>query len=182
MNFCVERRDVSSFVPRRILWIGRRRSSALCAPQKSSTHSMFHRPLLDLRDPFPSFSSTPLAMTGIRRLPCAAPPEGMLFGHLAESTPLTGHMNPRPALTSAARRSTTPRGDTASTSRTTTLPPQSQPPKKSDGLQQQAAASGGPHQTSVVNPCLSADVWSSTRKLVRGTESISSVEGTLSRG
>ena len=28
MNFCVETCDVSSFVPRRILWLGERRSSA----------------------------------------------------------------------------------------------------------------------------------------------------------
>ena len=31
-------------------------------------------------------------------------------------------------------------------------------------------------------PWLSADLWSSTRKLVRGNESLSSVEGALSRG
>ena len=47
---------------------------SLCTPQKSSTPSIFHRPLLDVPDPFPSFCSTPppsastaLPMTGIRR-------------------------------------------------------------------------------------------------------------------
>ena len=66
---------------------------SLCAPQRSSTHSMFHRPLLDVPDPFPSFCSTPppststaLPMTGIRRHPRATPPGGLLFGRLAEST------------------------------------------------------------------------------------------------
>ena len=34
----------------------------------------------------------------------------------------------------------------------------------------------------MVNPWLGADMWSSTRKLGRGNESISSVEGTLSSG
>ena len=30
-------------------------------------------------------------MTGIRRPPCPTPPGGLLLGHLAESTPLTGN-------------------------------------------------------------------------------------------
>ena len=54
-----------------------------CASQKSSVHNMFHRPLLDVPDPFPSFCSTPppttptsLLMTGIRRSPCATPHGG----------------------------------------------------------------------------------------------------------
>ena len=53
-----------------------------------------------------------------------------------------------------------------------------------DGFPQQAAASGSPQQVpaGMVNPWLTADMWSSTRKLVRGSESISSVERTLSRG
>ena len=65
--------------------------------QKSSTHSMFHRPLLDVPHPCPSFCSTPppstpnsLFMDGIRRPSCATPPGRLLFGQLAESTPLTG--------------------------------------------------------------------------------------------
>ena len=59
---------------------------------------MCHRPLLDVPDPFPFFCSTPppstptaLSMTGIRRSPCATPPAGTLFGHLAESSPHTGY-------------------------------------------------------------------------------------------
>ena len=57
---------------------------------------MFHRPLLDVPDPFPSFRSSPppstpnsLQTTGIRRPSCATPPEGLLFGHLAGFTPFT---------------------------------------------------------------------------------------------
>ena len=64
---------------------------------KSSTHSIFHRPLFDVLDPCPSCCSTPppstptaLPMSGIRRSPCATPHGGLLFGYLAESTPLTG--------------------------------------------------------------------------------------------
>ena len=95
-------------------------------------------------------------------------------------------LSPRLASTSAVstRRSSAPRGETASTLRTTTLPPQSQHPKTPMVFHQQTAASGSPQQASsgVVNPWLSADMWSSTRKLVRGNESISSVEATLSRG
>ena len=58
-----------------------------CASQKSSTHNMFHRPLFDVPDPFPSLCSTSppstptaLPMTGIRRPTCATPPGGSLFG------------------------------------------------------------------------------------------------------
>ena len=52
------------------------------------------------------------------------------------------------------------------------------------GFQQQAATSGSPQQasSSVVNPWFDADVWSSSRELVRGSESTSSVQGTLSTG
>ena len=57
------------------------------------SYSLFHRPLLDMPDPFPSFCFTPpqttpnsLLLTGIRRPPCAPPPAGMLVGHLAESS------------------------------------------------------------------------------------------------
>ena len=119
---------------------------------------------------------------------CATPPGGLLFGHLAESTPLAGYdMSPRPASTSAvdARRPTTPRGEAASTLSTTTLPPQSQPPKTPMTFQQQAAASGGQQQapSSVVNPWLSADMRSSTRKLVRKEELSSSARARkLERG
>ena len=51
---------------------------------KSSTHNMFHRPLLDVPDPClsfcstsPPFTPTPLPMTGIRRPSCATPPGGI---------------------------------------------------------------------------------------------------------
>ena len=57
---------------------------------------MFHRTLLDMPDTFSSFCSTPpqttpdsLLLTRIKRTPCATPPAGMLFGHLAESSPHT---------------------------------------------------------------------------------------------
>ena len=51
------------------------------------------------------------------------------------------------------------------------------------GFQQQAAASGSQQHasSSVTKAWLSADLWG-TRKLVQGNESISSVDGTLSRG
>ena len=93
-------------------------------------------------------------------------------------------MSPSPASTSAVstRRSITPRGETAWIPTTTTSTVAAS--KNSDGFHQQAAASCSPQQVpaSVVKPWLSADMWSSTRKPVRGNESIASVEGTLSRG
>ena len=95
-------------------------------------------------------------------------------------------ISPRPASTSTVntRRSTTPRGKTASTSRTTTLPLQPQPPITPTVFisKRQPTVARSEHQASVVNPWLGADTWSSTRKLMRGNESLSSVEGTLSRG
>ena len=63
---------------------------------------MFHRPLLDVPDPFPSFCSTPpastpnsLLVTGCKGPHCATPPGGLLFGHQAEPTPLTCLQNNR---------------------------------------------------------------------------------------
>ena len=57
---------------------------------------MFHRPLLDVPDPFPSFCSFPppskqtlLPLTGIRKSPGATPHGGFQFGRLVEPTPLT---------------------------------------------------------------------------------------------
>ena len=74
----------------------RSRVLSFCAHQKSSTHIMFHRPLLDVPDPLPSCCFTPppsastaLPVTGIRGPPCATPRGGLLLGNLAESTPLT---------------------------------------------------------------------------------------------
>ena len=167
--------------------------SHICAPQKSSTLTacFTHRASTCLTH-FPSFWSTPppstpnsLLMTGIRRPPGATPPGGLLCGRLAESTPLTGY-EPKTCIDLSIEHTPInyPTGETASTSRTTTKAPQSQPPRAPTVFHQQAAASGGPQQVpaSVVNPWLSADTWSSTRKLVRGTESIASVEGTLWRG
>ena len=62
------------------------------------THNMFHRPLLDVPDPIPSFCSTTppttqtsLPMTEIKRSPCATPHGGLQFGDLVEPTPLTGY-------------------------------------------------------------------------------------------
>ena len=89
---------------------------SLCAPQKSSTHSMFHPPLLDLPDPFASFCSTPqqttpnsLLLTGIRGalhlLGCCL----AIFEVSSEHTPVNY----------PSRRN----------SFNITLPPQSQPPK-----------------------------------------------------
>ena len=69
----------------------------LCASSKSSTHNMFHRPLLDVPDPFPSFLFRTTSVytdftaygTGIRRSACATPHGGLQFGRLVEPTPLT---------------------------------------------------------------------------------------------
>ena len=94
-------------------------------------------------------------------------------------------MSPRPASTSAvstpinysSRRNSF---NTEYNDLTTTVAAS----ENSDGFHQQAAASGSLQQasSSVVNLWLSADLWSGTRKLVRGIESISSVEGMLSKG
>ena len=56
--------------------------------------------------------------------------------------------------------------------------------KDEEWMGQQAAASGSPQPVpaSVVNPWLSANMWSSTWKLVRGNASSASIDGTLSRG
>ena len=130
------------------------------------SHSMFHRPLLDVPDPFPSFCSTPppstpnsLPMTGIRRPSCATPPGGLLFGHLAESTPLTGY---EPKTCIDVNSEHTPINNPSKRNRVniehndlTTAVAASE---NSDGFLQQAA-SGSPQQVlaSVVNPWLSAD-------------------------
>ena len=102
------------------------------------SHSMFHRPLLDVHDSFPSclfhatFFYTKLTacdwnqetlLALLRQEDCCL---AIWLNQL-----LSQVMSPRLASTSAVstRRSTTPRGETASTPSTTTLPPQSQPPK-----------------------------------------------------
>ena len=67
----------------------------LCASEQSSTHNMFHRPLLDVPDTCPFFCSTPspssLSMTELRRSPCATPLWGGPSGHLADPNPNTGY-------------------------------------------------------------------------------------------
>ena len=95
---------------------------------------------------------------------------------------LTQVMSPTPATTSAVstRRSITARGETASTSRMT-FPPQWQPPRTLTVViskRQPAVA----HNMYQLNPWLSADLRSRTRKAVRGCVSNTSVQGTLSRG
>ena len=135
-------------------------------------------------DPFPSLCFTPppttpysLLLTGVRRNPCATPPGGMLFGHPAESSPHTCY-EPKTCIDASSEQSP-PRGETASTSRMT-LPPQSQPlrtPTVFISKRQPAEARSPSVPASVVNPWLGADMWSSTRKLVRGTTSSASVDG-----
>ena len=101
--------------------------------------SMFHRPLLDVPGSFPSFCSTPLPstpnsllMTGIRRLICATPPGGLQFGHLAQSTLLTGceaktcidvSSERTPINYPSKRNSSNLENNDSSASRTMTLPP-----------------------------------------------------------
>ena len=66
-----------------------------------------------------------------------------------------------------------------------TFPPQSQPASENlDGFHKQAAASAGLHLVPVndVNPWLGADMWFRTWKILQGSASNASVEGTLSRG
>ena len=103
----------------------------LCAPWKSPTHNMCHRPLLDVPDPFPSFCSTPPpSMTGIRRFSCDTPRGGLQFGHLVESTPFTGY-EPKTCIDVSSEHTPINYSSrrTSFKPTTTTSPPQSQPPK-----------------------------------------------------
>ena len=53
----------------------------------------------------------------------------------------------------------------------------------SDGFGQRLAPSGSQHSVvNAVTTCLSPDVWSSTRKVVRGNDSVPSVEESALRG
>ena len=67
------------------------------AHQKSLVGLMFRRTRLEVPDPFPSFCSTPhptqssMLMTEMSMNPCASPPGGVLFGRIAEQSPLTGY-------------------------------------------------------------------------------------------
>ena len=103
---------------------------------------MFHRPLLDVPDPYPSFcstppptSQTPLSMTGIKRSPCATPHGGWQFDRLVEHNPLTGY-EPKTCIEVrrvSTRRSTTSRGETASTRATTPATASEAPDMKEAG-------------------------------------------------
>ena len=100
-----------------------------CGSSLGCVAPLFHRPLFDVPDPFPSFCSTPppstpnsLLMTGTRRPFCATPPGGLLFGHLAEPSPLVSY-EPKTSIDVSSEH--TPRGETASTSRTMTSSPKS---------------------------------------------------------
>ena len=101
------------------------------------SHSMFHRPLFEVLDPFPPFVPRHLRRHGTH---CSWLVSGDLPVPLRQEDccVASGWINSphrlwaqHPASTSAVstRRSSTPRGETASTSRTTTLPPQSRPPR-----------------------------------------------------
>ena len=114
--------------------------------------------------------------------PCATPPGGLLFGHLAESSPHTGYepktcidvsSEHRPINHSSWRNSFNIENDLATAVAAS---------ENSDGFHQQAVARSPSVPASVVDPWLCADRWSSTEKLVRGNASIASVEGDLSRG
>ena len=109
-----------------------------------------------------------LPITGIRRSPRATPHGGLQFGHLVE--PSSEHT----PINDPSRRNSS---DTEYNDLTTTVAAS----ENSDGFQQQAAVSQQA-PSSVVNPWLSGFMWSSTRKLVRGNESIASVAGSLSKG
>ena len=109
----------------------------------------------------------------------------MLFSHLADDFPFTGY-EPKTCIDLSSEHTPinfSSKRDSFNIENndfTTTVAAS----ENSDGFNRQAAASGSPQPVpaSVVNPWLGADMWSSTRKLVRGDESISSFERTLSRG
>ena len=114
-------------------------------------------------------SSTPnsLPMTGIRRPSLRYSARRIAVWPSWLNQLLSQVMSPRLASTSAvSTRRSTPRRNSFNNDLTTTVAAS----HNSDGFQQPAAASGSPQQVpaSVVNPWLSADVWSSTRKQVRG--------------
>ena len=144
---------------------------------------MFHRPLHDVPDPFPSFCSVYTDSTAYdwkqeitlrhsaRRI--TVWPSGRIHTDYHDFT-----------TTVAASEPSDMKEVGQSTSPLMLEREVSSNPFCVSGFQQQAAASRSQQQasSSVVSPWLTADLWSSTRKWVRGNESISSVEGTLSRG
>ena len=144
----------------------------LCAPQKSSTHSMFHRPHFGVPDPFPSYCSTPppstsaaLPMNGIRRPSCATRPGRLLFVHLAESTPLTGY-EPKSCIDVSSEHyaDQLPIEEKQLQHRAQRPYHQSRRPPKTL-MVFQAAASGSAQEasSSVVNPWLSVEIAQSQR-------------------
>ena len=156
-----------------------------------------------------SVTPTALPITGIRRSPCATPHGGLQFGRPVEPIAFTGYepnscidfsSEHTPINCPSRRNSFNTENDLTATVAASETPDMkevgqstsplffqerevSSDPFCVSGFQQQAAASGSQQQasSSVVSPRLSADLWG-TRKLVRGNGSISSVEGTLSRG
>ena len=107
-------------------------------------------------------------LTGIRSTLCATAAEGRQSGYLAKPLPHTGYESkscidvssePTPINYSSRRNSINIENDL-----TTTVAAS----ENSDGFHQQAAASGSSQHApaSEVNPWLSGDMWSSTRKLV----------------
>ena len=150
---------------------------------------MFHRTLLGVPDTFSSFCSSPpqttptsRPLTGIRSTSCAPPPGGMLFGHLAESSPHTGY-DSKSCTEQCAHADQLPsrRNSFNIENGVTTTVASSE---NFDSFHQQAAGSGSSQHApaSEVNPWLSADMWARTWKLVQGSASNASVEGILSRG
>ena len=93
--------------------VGSRPNSSRCLscvapsriPKKANIHHMFHRTLLDVLDPRPSFCSTPLPTqtslpsTGSEMNPSATPRGGML----GEQSPLTGYV-PKTCSSQSVRR------------------------------------------------------------------------------
>ena len=150
-----------------------------------------HKTLLGVPDTFSSFCSSPpqtkatsRPLAGIRGTPCATSPEGRQSGHLAEPHPHTGH-EPKSCIDVSSEH--TPinyfaRRNSSNIEIDPTTPVAAS--ETLDGFHQQATASDcSPHvPASEVNPWLSADLWSRTRKLVRGRVSNVSVEETLTKG
>ena len=86
-------------------------------------------------------------MTGIWRSSCATPSGGLLFGHLAESTPLTGY---KPKTCIDVNSEHTPLNYTSRRNsfniENNDLTTTTAASDNSDGFHQQAAASGGPQR------------------------------------
>ena len=128
-------------------------------------------------DPFPSWCSTPPPttptsppMTGIRRSPLRHSARRItVWPSLVEPTLIMGY-EPKTCIDVSSEH--TPINCTSKRNSfniehndfTTTV----EASDNSDGFQQQAAASGSPQQVPASVVKLGADMWSSTKKLVRG--------------